>query len=227
MSDSSGTRITGIIESYRNHYTATFARHGATSRGVDWGEWPDVHIRYRKMLQVIEREQSGTGVPRLLDVGCGFGGLLDYAKDKGIPLDYVGIDLVPEMVELARTRHPEARFMVGDILSAQALPEVDYAICNGILTLKLEASIMQMDRFARQLIARMFGVARRGIAFNMMTTHVNFTAPNLYYKSPVETLAFCAQLSRRFRLEHDYPLYEYTTYVYKDSAATGAPGDAG
>jgi hypothetical protein len=81
-----------------------------------------------------------------------------------------------------------------------------------------------MDRFARRLIRKMFSLARRGIAFNMMTSHVNFMAPNLYYKNPLEIIAFCAsELSRRFRVDHAYPLYEYTVYVYRDHARpTGA-----
>ena len=155
MSEAAQPPETGIIESYRKHYAATFARHGATSRGVDWGEWPDVHVRYEKMLEVIRARRSEAAVPTLLDVGCGFGGLLDYANEHSVALDYVGIDLVPDMIEHARTRHPGARFIVGDILNAQELPRVDYAVCNGILTLKLEASIIQMDRFAQQLIRRM------------------------------------------------------------------------
>ncbi len=207
-----------IIEAYKRHYAATFAKHGASSRGVDWGEWPDVHIRYGKMLEVIEQDGAATS-PSILDVGCGFGGLLDYAERRGLELDYSGIDVVPEMIEYARNAHPGARFVVGDVLSMADNQCVDYVVCNGILTLKLEASILDMDRFARRLIRKMFSLARRGIAFNMMTSHVNFMAPKLYYKNPLETIAFCAaELSRRFRLDHAYPLYEYTVYVYRDQA---------
>ena len=206
-----------IIEAYRRHYAATFAEHGASSRGVDWGEQPDVDIRYGKMLEVIE--QGAAACPSILDVGCGFGGLLDYAKRRGLELEYSGIDLVPEMIEHARNAHPAARFVVGDILAMTEAQCVDYVVCNGILTLKLEASILDMDRLARRLIRKMFSLARRGIAFNMMTSHVNFMAPNLYYKNPLETIAFCGtELSRRFRVDHAYPLYEYTVYVYRDQA---------
>jgi SAM-dependent methyltransferase len=213
-----------IIDAYRAHYAASFARHGATSRGVDWGEQSDVDLRYAKMLEVIE-PHCATGKPvRVLDVGCGYGGLLDYVKSRRIVVDYIGIDLVPEMIEHARERHPDALFTVGDILSSNDPLDVDYAICNGILTLKLESSILDMDRFARRLICKMFSIVRRGIAFNLMSTHVNFSVPNLYYKSPVEILAFCGELSRRFRLDHAYPLYEYTAYVYRDEAATPCGG---
>ena len=50
-----------------------------------------------------------------------------------------------------------------------------------------------------------------------MTTHVNFTAPNLFYKNPLEMLAFCTtELSRKFKIDHAYPHYDYTMYVYRE-----------
>jgi SAM-dependent methyltransferase len=226
MSDQRSLAAEPIVDAYRKHYAATFARFGPTSRGVDWGEWPDVHIRYGKMLEVIEPVHAAQATVSLLDVGCGFGGLLDYAKSRGTSIDYTGIDLIPEMVSHASKNHPDARFTVGDIFTLSESQSFDYAVCNGILTLKLETSILDMDQFARLLIRQIFSVARRGIAFNMMSSHVNFMAPHLYYKNPLEIIAFCSmELSRRFRLDHAYPLYEYTVYVYRDDAtpAAGAP----
>ena len=97
MSEAVQPPETGIIESYRKHYAATFARHGPTSRGVDWGEWPDVHVRYEKMLEVIRARRSEAAVPTLLDVGCGFGGLLDYANEHSVALDYDTFVNVPKL----------------------------------------------------------------------------------------------------------------------------------
>ena len=50
---------------------------------------------------------------RVLDCGCGAGGLLSALK----PSRGVGIDLSQKMIETARTRHPEFEFIVGDIES--------------------------------------------------------------------------------------------------------------
>ena len=46
-----------------------------------------------------------------------------------------------------------------------------------------------MEAFARRLVRKLFDLCRYGIAFNMMSTRVNFMAPNLYYQNPVEMLA--------------------------------------
>lgn len=58
---------------------------------------------------------------RILDVGCGTGELLAKLK----PSRGVGIDLSPKMVEIARERHPELEFVVGDVEDAGVLDAVE------------------------------------------------------------------------------------------------------
>jgi hypothetical protein len=68
MPNQQGHAAEPLIEAYRKHYAATFARYDATSRSADWGEWPDVHIRYGKMLEVIEPARAAQTTVSLLDV---------------------------------------------------------------------------------------------------------------------------------------------------------------
>jgi hypothetical protein len=73
-----------------------------------------------------------------------------------------------------------------------------------------------MDAFAARLIRALFRACRVGCAFNVMTTKVNFFAPNLYYRNPAEMLAWCmSELTPHVRLDHAYPLYEFTVYLFK------------
>ena len=204
-----------ISSAYFDHYSKTFREHGPNAAGVDWRIEEHAEIRYAMMLKVFD------GVPRdkpisILDVGCGYGGLLDFSKRHGIALEYTGIDIVPEMVQHGRDRHPEARFIVGDFLTASDIQENDYVVCNGIMTLKLSASIIDMNQYCSALIRKMFSVCTVGIAFNMMTNRVNFMVENLSYRSPVEILSFClSEISGKVRLDHAYPRYEFTTYAYR------------
>lgn len=207
---------TDITSRLGRHYQACFRAHGATARGVDWRDQETAEVRYERMLAVIDPQAAGT--PSLLDVGCGYGGLLDYARGRRRAIDYTGIDVVAEMIADAGGRFPDARFVCGDVMTEYAGPSFDYVVCNGVLTQKLDASIREMDAHANRLVRHLFAIARRGIVFNMMTSFVNFTAPNLFYKSPLETLAFClSELSTQVRLDHAYGMYEYCVYVYRDA----------
>ena len=204
-----------ITESLRDHYQRAFRAHGATAKGVDWGEKAaDLVLRYDKMAAVISA--STPGPVSLLDVGCGYGGLLDHLLTRTMAVDYAGIDVVADMIEAARARHPKTRFMLGDILATNDLGQFDYVVCNGILTQKLDIPAAEMDAFASLLIRRMFSVCRIGIAFNVMTTKVNYFANNLYYRNPAELFAWClTEFTRHIRIDHAYPLYEYTMYLYR------------
>lgn len=51
---------------------------------------------------------------KVLDAGCGNGRLLDLFKDKNI--DYVGLDFSKGLIEIARKKHSQHRFVVGDVL---------------------------------------------------------------------------------------------------------------
>ena len=215
-----------LTELFRRHHLEKFQEHGATARGVDWRDEEEMRFRYDKMLKVLERDFGGpAGTPSLLDVGCGWGGLLGHALEHGLPLDYTGIDVVAEMVAYGQEHFPSGRFEVQDLFAMQGENLYDYVVCNAILTQRLSASIMDMERFSNDLVRKMFSLCRYGIAFNHMSTRVNFMVENLYYRSPTELLGYClSELSPKVRLDHGYSslqtgkgkFYDFTVYVYKD-----------
>ncbi len=205
----------GISKALEAHYTARFLEHGPTPRGVDWNREADVHLRYEKMLAVADGTPADDAAT-WLDVGCGYGGLYEYAASRGRSLRYSGIDVSAPMIESGRSQFADASFRCSDVFDVPAGEAFDYVVCCGILTQKLTATNREMDVFAQRLIQAMFALCKRGVAFNVMTTKVNFTVPNLYYKSPLELLGYCMEsVTPRVRLDHSYPLYEYTLYLYK------------
>jgi len=70
---------------------------------------PRVRAYYRQRLIEIYRFLIPPEM-RVLELGCGEGDLLAAVR----PAQGVGIDLSPMMIERARRRHPECRFLVGD-----------------------------------------------------------------------------------------------------------------
>lgn len=205
-----------ISKLMRQYYAARFDAHGPTSEGVDWGkDTSRMLLRFEKMLAVAE--PRGSSKPSVLDVGCGYGGLLQYAQERKLALEYRGIDVADNMIRWASANLKGGTFICGDVLEHPLEANYDYVVCSGILTQKLTASTADMDAFAARLIRHMFALCRRGIAFNVMTTKVNFFAENLYYRNPAEMVAWCmTEITRHLRLDHSYPLYEYTVYLYRD-----------
>ncbi|MEM8638655.1 MAG: class I SAM-dependent methyltransferase [Cyanobacteria bacterium P01_G01_bin.54] len=208
-----------ISESLRQHYFKKFALHGASPEGVDWGsDLKKVYLRYEKMLAVLNGI-SNNEVVSLLDVGCGYGGLLQYliSEQKQLQIEYTGIDVAENMISWAMGELPAGNFLHGNIFEHSFEKTYDYVVCSGILTQKLEAAGLKMDAFASQLIRQIFSLCRVGIAFNVMSTKVNYYSNNLYYRNPVELISWCStEITTYFKIDHSYPLYEYTIYLYRN-----------
>lgn len=199
----------------KQHYEKSFQDHGSTARGVDWGDTETANIRYKNMASLFSEE---TEVFSLLDVGCGYGAFYDFLMESNSSpsFSYTGIDVVKEMTDEALKVHPDVNFINGNIFDLSLTQKWDYLVCNGILTQKLNVSNNEMDSFACALIEQMFKLCNKGIAFNIMTTNVNFFSENLYYKSPLEMIGYTTMhLTKKFKLAHHYGLYEYTLYLYR------------
>lgn len=201
------------------HYERCLAQHGDSPRGVDWPNPQDAQTRYQVMLDVIRPEQlRSPAAVSLLDFGCGAAHLYEYLQAHGWDgIDYAGLDLSPQFVELARRKFPARMFYQLDVLAADAprLPQFDYVVLNGVLTEKRELSFDAMWAYAQRLLRTVFAQARQGIAFNVMSKQVDWERGDLFHL-PFDTLAdfLTRELSRHFVLRNDYGLYEYTAYVY-------------
>ena len=200
-----------------SHYEDCLDRYGDSHLGVDWPKADDVQKRHRVMLEVIK---SGGDRVTLLDFGCGAAHLNDYILVQGLKnIQYAGLDLSEKFVRLSQSKFPQNQFYCLDLLDENAsLPEFDYIVLNGVFTEKRELSFDEMLAYFKQLIARVFAHARIGIAFNVMTKHVDWERDDLFHL-PFDTLAefLKKELTRNFVFRNDYGLYEYTTYVYRAS----------
>ena len=99
-----------------------------------------------------------------------------------------------------------------DILNERIGEKFDYVLESGILNKRISNNI----EYAEEMIARMFELCEIGIAVNMMTDYVDYKEDYLYYYSPEDMFKFCKGLTNFVTLRHDYPLYEFTIYTYKN-----------
>ena len=69
---------------------------------------------------------------KILDAGCGFGSLYELLPE-GVT-KYRGIDISPDLIDIARQRHPRANFEIGDLndLSEYRSKSYDWVICRSV-----------------------------------------------------------------------------------------------
>lgn len=199
------------------HYEVCLERHGDSHLGVDWPNVKDAETRYQVMLEMIPAESNDISV---LDFGCGLSHLYEFIQRKSLNgIMYSGLDMSPRFIQVCRRKYPGVTYYCADVLRKDAsVPMFDYIIANGVFTEKCGLSQDQMLNYFYRLLSRIFSKARKGIAFNVMSTYVDWEREDLFYLAPQTVVDFVVrQLSRHFVIRNDYGLYEFTAYVYKEA----------
>lgn len=204
----------------QKHYERRFKEAGATPQGVDWPDGRDLEARFATLLGVLKAVPQAAQPPLLLDLGCGPGLLLDYLSAKGRLNDvrYQGIDISPAMIAAARDRWPGVSFEARDIIAVPLEPlSVDVVVINGVLTERQSIPIERMVSIAEALVVAAFRAARCGVAFNVMSKHVDWERQDLFYRSFDEVASFLKRdVTRHIAFRADYGLYEFSAFAWRE-----------
>jgi SAM-dependent methyltransferase len=199
-----------------NHYERCLSEHGDTSKGVDWPNEEDARKRHFVMLDLIRPSSSPVS---LLDFGCGAGHLLETIQKSPDrpPIEYTGLDINLAFIELCRKKFPDKQFLCLDVLQEQLTSTFDYIVCNGVFTEKLDLPYDEMFEFLERVLENLWPLCRHGIAFNVMTKHVDWERDDLFHV-PFDAMAqMCKRkFSRHIQFRSDYGPYEYTVFLYKN-----------
>jgi SAM-dependent methyltransferase len=190
-------------------YSDRLARHGPTLAALGWTK-PKHTLRYRILLEYWLADANSRPV-HVLDFGCGFGDLYGYASSRKLPINYIGVDINPDLIRVARERYPSARFLNIDLF-AQAFDErFDVVLSSGVHNFML-ANNREFNVECFKLFDRL---SSHGFAANFMSNRVDFCRADIYYASPEDILSLAFQHSRRVSLRHDYMPFEFTIFVDK------------
>ncbi len=151
----------------------------------------------------------------VLDFGCGTGSLADWLARQSIDVRYTGVDLLPEFFDVGKKKHPKHQFGFFEDFKGQTF---DYCFVSGVFN-----NAMKDNRgFYQSVLRDLFAVCTDGIAFNMMSTYVDYQDEHLFYEDPGVVFRFAkTELSPFVVLRHDYEVkpdvvpFEYAVYVYK------------
>jgi len=88
-------------------------------------QWMDYKGESKFIKKVVEEYKTSEGTD-LLDVACGTGGHAQYLQNS---FNIVGLDINPEMLEIARKKLPEIEFVEGDMKKMDLQQKFDTIIC--------------------------------------------------------------------------------------------------
>lgn len=204
----------GALAGVAHYYAGKIAKHGPTPFGVDWSCTPTLELRFVQLLKVCSFD-SGFSIN---DLGCGYGALHGFMRRRWprAAVDYLGIDMVPAMVDAARRlqRGTGAKFAIGSTCTRQA----DYSVASGIFNVKLDQSTEVWTRLVQAVLADMCASSRRGFAVNFLAPAEPGAdaVPELFRASPDAWRDYCEKnLGVRVELLREYGMREFTLLARK------------
>ena len=205
---------TNLLDEVASYYSERLAQYGDSPLGVDWNGEESQTLRFEQLCKIIT---TGTGGFSLNDLGCGYGALSDFLRDRYPIYSYLGIDVSKEMVRAAQSRQvipTEARFINAEKPDTDA----DYGVASGIFNVRLDRTDSEWYKYLQTTLEVLDQTSRLGFAFNCLTSYSDEDKKRdyLYYADPCQLFDFCKRrYSPNIALLHDYGLYEFTILIRK------------
>ncbi len=205
---------TSLLDEVATYYAEKLAEHGDKPRGVDWNGEESQMVRFAQLCKIID---SKTPNFSLNDLGCGYGALLDYLRDRHATFTYLGVDVSHEMIMVAEQRHAtadRARFITAAVPDEVA----DYGLASGTFNVRLDRSDAEWFDYLQATLDVLDRTSTLGFAFNCLTLYSAEDTKRDYlsYADTCRLFDLCKRrYSRQVALLHDYGLYEFTILILK------------
>jgi len=192
-----------IIENYQK----LFSEHGEGPEVAQYS-LEGQRFRFEKLSEIGQLNKC-----RILEIGCGIGDLLPYLNKKFNGINYTGIDIVPELINYAKNKYPNAAFQCIDLLEEPFDEKFDYVLISGMFN---NSEITDGTNFLLNMVSLGFGLCKKGIGFNFTSKHVNHIDSGMAYHDPIEVLKFCIEkLSKKVIISHHYERCDVSVFVYR------------
>ncbi len=170
----------------RSHYIERVSNYSIPEhRVLDWASHKSQFTRFEVLINILKITKEGFNNKTLLDVGSGLGHLAKYIDGNNININYVGIDLISEMVERAKQTsfdNINPKFFVGDIfkdLDVLNGISFDYVYTSGIFNLNLGNN----KKFFKNALKLFLNIANDVVCFNMLDASYSKSSDSDYFYS--------------------------------------------
>lgn len=191
----------------RRTYQSAHARHGATPKALQWKDYRAAARRYVQLT--ADLNIAGRSI---LDAGCGMGDLLPYLYAKSLDFDYLGVDITPEFIDIARERYDGHRFEIGNPFEPGQDRHFDVIISSGVMNANRE----NWPAARRAMVKQLFELADEAVAFNMAGWPYPAEARGKVAYADIEAvISYCYELTPKLIVRSHYHPRDFTIILYK------------
>lgn len=208
-----------LLRQTASYYAEKLREGGVGARGMDWRDRKSQYLRFDRLLAQLAAMPGAS----LLDVGCGSGELLAYCRETGWQPDYLGIDVSEEMVAASNRRFGKGTATTATVADlARRDRTFDFVLASGTFNVRQSTPEDTWRSYFHRSVVEMFEVCHQAVAFNVMSTQVEYRHDHLFY-ADIEEVAKLVRLcgTRSYVIDHSYPLFEMTVTLNKQAGAVG------
>jgi len=191
----------------RKHYQKSISAEEEYAK-LDWEDNYSHLKRFEILLSHINLTNKS-----LLDVGCGVGSLLRYLESHRVPCQYKGIDILPEMIDIAKTLSPHGTFLQGNPFETPIFKEgeFDVVFASGIFNLCPKNSSFTLYNGVKHMLVW----AREYVVFNALHERSPHKELTYCYYNPDEVVVFLEKISPKFEIQliDDYLINDFTIII--------------
>jgi len=204
-----------ILDDQKRFYAELWERYGEDPRALGHRDRATQYERFFRLGRAFRFETERFSVH---EIGCGFGDFGVYLSRSFPRAVYSGSEICEEFHKVCRRRFPEGEFHLRDVSSSAPTERYDFVTQSGLFNGRFGATPEEWQSFVERMLETMFGMARKGISVNFLSTHgdAGLRQPELHYQSPQAAIDFVVEhLSRHYSIDAGGPLYEFTLHVYR------------
>ena len=181
---------------------------------VGWMATEEQELLFSALLLFYNSNQS------VLDVGCGRADLQSYIKRllKVDSIEYTGIDLNTNLIDLAKRKYPNVNVKTGDILTESLEDKFEWVFGSGLFNYR-ETDEQTMIDYAKRCIDQMYKKCDVGVAFNLLTgfpSEMNDEDKNqMIAHDPAIWLAYLIETYNKVICRSDYMSGDVTFIIFK------------
>ena len=202
------------VKSTSDYYSKLFKQHGQSPKSLGWSKGKQF-LRFDQLTKYYMLKDCS-----ILDVGCGFGDFVTYLKSKyeWASIDYLGIDLIDDFVQVAKKTHHQNnfRFISGEFIETDLIGKFDYVISSGIFNLKNDNG--NNHNLLEQFISKMLSHCNKSVSIDFLSDKVEFKHSHNFHWDPSRLLSMAYKFSKNVSLSNDYFPFEFTLRINKDDS---------
>lgn len=193
---------------HQDQYRRATQLHGDSPKSLLWMDYHSAALRLRQLVADLDIEGR-----TILDAGCGLGYLIPFLYAKTTNFDYLGVDINPQIIELAIKRNNGLEFRVENPFADDFKQRFDIVLSSGVMNANVPGWLEER----KKMVKKLFELAGEAAGFNMAGSFKPLPSGGIIaYADAREILDFCLTLTPHVIVRAHYSPVDFTILMFKD-----------